>query len=185
MFSDGQFSCEHETSFDLYAPQYGDSHTNASEIKLAFIDRVLEAFRELPGVRAAVISSAMPLTGETWIDGIKRPDHPLPEGQQPNVNVRFVSADYFLVLGIPLLEGRLFTAADRNQPPSVVISEKTARDVFPGEDPIGKTVTGFALQDGPVTLIGVVANARVNTLKNVAQWLTCRTGSERRGPYPS
>ena len=153
---------------DLYAPQYGDSHKNVNEIKLAFIDRVLDALRQLPGVQSAAISSAMPLTGETWIDGIKRPDHPLPEGQQPNVNVRWVSPDYFSVLGIRLLEGRLLTAADRNQPPRVVISEKTARDVFPGQDPIGKTVTGFALQTGPVTVIGVVADARVNTLKSVA-----------------
>ena len=57
--------------------------------------------------------------------------------------------------------------------------------MFPGEDPICKTVTSFAQQDGPVTVIGVVADSRINTLKNVVAMFTCPIGSEPRGRYPS
>jgi FtsX-like permease family len=79
------FHADHLTlaEVDLYAPQYGDSNKNVNEIKLAFIDRVLDAFRQLPGVQAAAISSAMPLTGETWIDGTSGQIIRSPKGNNP------------------------------------------------------------------------------------------------------
>ncbi len=73
----------------LYAPQYDDSKPNFESAKLAFVDRAFTALRQLPGTQSVAITSAMPLAGETWIDNLVRPDHPVPEAEQPPVNVRF------------------------------------------------------------------------------------------------
>jgi predicted permease len=107
----------------------------------------------------------MPLAGETWIDGIMRPDQPKPEGQRPLVNVRMVSANYRSTLEIPLIAGRDLELSDKSHPGSALISAQTARTVWPGEDPIGKQ---FQLDGVMRTVIGVVGDARVNDLKKTA-----------------
>jgi len=154
---------------DLFAPQYGDSLPNNQAAKLAFADRAIEALEQLPGVQAAAMTSALPLTGETWIDPLMRPDHPLPEGEMPMINVRWVSQKFLTVTHMPLIEGRDFSAADRANPFVALISEKAARDGFPGEDPLGKKIGGIVPGgDHPLAVIGVVADARINGLKETA-----------------
>jgi len=91
---------------DLFSPQYGDNSLKVEATKQAFVDRTLTALGQLPGVQQVAISSAMPMTGETWIDELSRPDHPIREAQKPMVNVRFVSEDYLKTMQIPLLAGR-------------------------------------------------------------------------------
>jgi ABC-type antimicrobial peptide transport system permease subunit len=89
----------------------------------------------------------------------------LPEGQALNANARWVSPSYFSVLAIPILEGRAFTLADREHRHVLMLSQKTARDIFPGEDPIGRTVR---FEGASYTVAGVVADARINNLKTDA-----------------
>jgi predicted permease len=55
------------------------------------------------------------------------------------VAFRFVSGDYFEVMGISLLRGRTFTAAERDGSAVVIVSESTARTLWPNADPIGRT----------------------------------------------
>ena len=155
---------------DLFAPQYDDSRPGYQAAKLAFVDRALAGMERLPGVQSAAITSAVPLAGETWIDNITRPDHPLPPAEQPEVNVRFISPGYLATMGIPLAEGRNFTEADRAHPDVVLLSEQTAHEVFPGQDPIGHKVGSISPDDKQPTetVIGVVANARINGLKDTA-----------------
>jgi predicted permease len=167
------FDSSHVTlaQVDLFAPQYDDSRsTDYSAAKIAFIDRSLAGLQRLPGVQSAAITSAVPLAGETWIDNITRPDHPLPPAEQPDVNVRFVSPDYLATMRIPLAAGRNFSEADRAHPDVVLLSEQAAHEVFPGENPIGHKI-GSISPDGKQpteTVIGVVANARINGLKDTA-----------------
>ena len=155
---------------DLYAPQYDDSRPNYNAAKTAFLDRALAGLGSLPGVESAAITSAAPLAGETWIDNITRPDHPLPPAEQPEVNVRFISPGYLATMRISLVAGRSITEADRAHPDVVLLSEQAAREVFPGENPIGHKV-GSISPDSKIsteTVIGVVANARINGLKDTA-----------------
>ncbi len=165
------FDASHLTlaQVDLFSPQYGDSSPKVQEIKQAFADRAIAALGQLPGVQQVATSSAMPLTGETWIDALSRPDHPVPEAQKPMVNVRFVSEDYLKTMQIPLLAGRDFVDGDRADPRVVLISEGTARAAFNGENPLGRKLESI-IPDGqhPVTVIGVVADTRINGLKNTA-----------------
>ena len=165
------FDASHVTlaQVDLFAPQYGDSHLDVKAVKLAFADRTLAALGQLPGVQSVAITSVAPLTGENWVDNLFRPDHPLPAGTQPLINVRWINPDYLPTMQSPLVAGRNFTAADRANPYVALISAKTAREGFPGENPVGRVINNIVPDDKRnVTVIGVVADARINGLKDDA-----------------
>ncbi len=167
---DRGFDSSHVTlaQVDLFAPQYGDFSTPKAT-KLAFTDRTLVALNQLPGVQSVALTSVTPLTGETWVDNIFRPDHPVPAGQQPRINVRWINPEYMATMQVPLLSGRNLTAADRANPYVVLISERTAQEAFPGEDPVGKKINCLAPDDDhPMIVIGVVADTRINGLKDTA-----------------
>jgi predicted permease len=167
------FDSSHVTvaQVDLFSPQYSDANSTRSveAVKLAFADRVLTALRQLPGVQSATITSAAPLTGETWVDSLQRPDHPVPPADQLPINVRWIDQEYLRTMQIPLLAGRNFTADDRANPMVALISERTARDGFAGENPIGKEL-GNLVPDAPTgaRVIGVVADTRINGLRDQA-----------------
>jgi len=154
---------------DLYSPLYDDTKPNFKAAKLDFADRVMAALRALPGVQSAALTSAVPMAGETWVDDLTRPDHPVPVAERPQVNVRFISPEYFATMGIPLVKGHSFTQSDRSNPNLVMISERTAREAFGNEDPVGKKIISD-LPDGgnPATIVGVVADTRINGLKDTA-----------------
>jgi MacB-like periplasmic core domain len=99
-----------------------------------------------------------------WIDGLKRTDHPGPDGLQPVANIRSVSPSYLNTLKIPLIEGRDLEPSDKDHPGNALISLQTARAAWPGEDPVGKTLES----EGTHTVVGVVADERVNDLKKAA-----------------
>ncbi len=167
---DRGFDSSHVTAgqVDLYSPQYGDSQPNSKAAKTAFIDRAIEALRELPGVQSVGMTSELPMTGDTWIDGLDRVDHPLPPGEQPKVNLRWISPAYLSTMHIALVSGRDLSDADRANPNQALISEKTARDAFGSENPIGRKIKGFGGDETVNTIVGVAADARVNGLKAVA-----------------
>jgi len=148
---------------DLFAPQYGEKVPNIKAVKLAFADRTMAALAGLPGVQNVAVTSAMPLTGETWVDELDRPDHPVHKAERPLINVRWVNSDYLATMRIPLVAGRNLSPTDRGNPYVALISERTAREGFSGEDPVGRTITGIVPDDNhPITVIGVVADTRIN-----------------------
>jgi len=171
LHQDRGFDTSHVTvaQVDLFAPQYSDDRPNFSAAKLAFADRVLTTLRQLPGVQSASITSAAPLTGETWVDTLQRPDHPVPQADELPINVRWIDQDYLRTMQVPLVTGRNFTADDRANPLVALISEQTARKGFPGENPIGKEMSNLLpyLPSG-IRIIGVVADTRINGLRDNA-----------------
>jgi predicted permease len=162
------FDSRHVTlaQVDLYAPQYGDTNSGSDKVRAAFIDRALENLGRLPAVESVAMTSEMPLAGETWIDAIYRPDHPVPRNQEPTANMRWVSPSYLPTLRIPLIEGRNLQPSDRDHPTNALISQQMARATWPGEDPLGKTFTTG--DTDKYTVVGVVADARINNLKKTA-----------------
>lgn len=170
------FDTSHVTlaQVDLFAPQYGDSHPDVKAVKLAFADRVLSALHQLPGVQSVALTSVAPLTGETWVDNLVRPDHPVARGKEPAINVRWIDPEYLPTMHASLVAGRNFTADDRANPYVALISERTAREAFPGENPIGHRIINILPDpdsNKPVTIVGVVGNARINGLKDDAAML--------------
>lgn len=167
------FDTSHVTlaQVDLFSPQYGDARPNFKTVKQAFIDRTFAALQQLPGVQSVGLTSVAPLTGETWVDNLSRPDHPVPAGKEPLINVRWIDPEYLPTMHGSLVAGRNFTADDRANPFVALISERTAREGFPGENPVGRKITHVVPDpdnDKPITVIGVVADARINGLKDDA-----------------
>jgi predicted permease len=171
------FDASHVTAAEvvLMSPQYGDKRPTSKAAKLAYADRALTALQQLPGVHSVALTSVTPLTGETWVDYLVRPDHPLPQAEQPVINIRWIDPNYLATMQVPLLAGRGITATDRANPNVALISERTAREGFPSENPIGhkigEIVPGDNDHDSPVTVIGVVADTRINGLKDTAAML--------------
>jgi predicted permease len=154
------------TGVSLATPQYGNSPEEAGAVRARFIDHALTDLRQLPGVESVAMTSEMPIAGETWVSNIIRSDHPLPPGQEPEANIRWVSPSYISTLKIPLLAGRDLQPSDQNHPTNVLISERTALAAWPGEDPVGR-----AFEVGGETnymVVGVVADAHINDLKRTA-----------------
>jgi predicted permease len=131
----------------------------AAQRKLVFDDAVLNSLRALPGVESAALVSAMPLDGETWIDGISRSDRPT--NKPPLANFRWISPGYFETIRERLISGRLFDDRDATSK-TIIISQASARAAWPNENPIGRAIR----HDGKdYTVVGIVADARNNSLK--------------------
>lgn len=131
---------------------------------IAFQRSLLERVRSLPGVIAAGASDPMPFSnsfsaGSFDIVGRTRnPNDPSPVVAQPRT-----TPGYFEAMGIPLLRGRYFTAADsQGALPVAIIDDTVAKKFFPNEDPIGVKVTGAA--DRSYTIVGVVGAVKQRDL---------------------
>ncbi len=154
------------TGVSLGTPRYGNSPEEAGPVRASFIDHALTGLGQLPGVESVAMTSEMPIAGETWVSTITRSDHPVPPGQEPSANIRWVSPSYVSTLKIPLLAGRDLQPSDQNHPTNVLISEQAARAAWPGEDPVGRTFEVGG--EDHYTVVGVVADARINDLKRTA-----------------
>ena len=127
-----------------------------------FIKRVLDRVRQLPGVESAAVVTGMPIGnagnfGSFQIEG--RPQ--APRGQEPKTGMIEVSADYFEVLGVPLLQGRTLTGWDEsNAAQVVVVNEAFVRQFFPGENPLARRIvanaTGELVWDQIVGVVGTI-----------------------------
>jgi len=127
-----------------------------------FYDRLLEPLSAAPGVHWAAIVSALPLQGETWVDGAWLPGDSRPPLERPMANVRLISSDYFRVMGIPLLSGRALDETDRGRRVAV-ISQRVARTLWPEQDALGRTIARS--EEDISEVIGVVGDVRANVDK--------------------
>ncbi|MBI3931883.1 MAG: ABC transporter permease [Acidobacteria bacterium] len=119
----------------------------------------------LPGVEAAAAMSWGPFLGGS-ATRFALPDRPAPApGQEPVADVRMVTAGLFRTLGVPIRRGRDFTDADDAAHPGVVIvNERLARQHWPGEDPLGKTVRMAWDRTLEAEVVGVVGDVRLASL---------------------
>jgi putative ABC transport system permease protein len=162
------FQVEQALTFELSLP---DLRYENPPQQVTFFDQLLPRLRSIPGVQAAAGVMALPLSGSSFVLSFVvagRP--PLPPAQQPVMQVRVATAEYFSTLGIPLRRGRLFSADDRaGSTPVVVITEAAAKQHFQGEDPIGKKIT-LGWGRGPGTpraggeVVGIVGNVKAEGL---------------------
>ncbi len=132
------------------------------ENREGFYRRLLDDLSARPGVQAAAIGTALPLQGETWIDSAYIPGLPVSEASEVQVNVRFVSPDYFRTMGIPIRSGRTFSENDRERRVAL-ISERLAARLWPGGDAVGRTFTRGNNMNYEV--VGVVGDVRAEAHK--------------------
>ncbi len=153
---------------DLSRANYPEARTQS-----AFYEQLLNRLSSLPGVESVGVNSMLPLTqagtlfvgleSETGVSG--------PSGAEsgsggkargPLTCCASVNGDYFRLMGIPLLRGRVFTDADRKGSLRVaVVSEGVAKHFFPQDEPIGKRIRNQFQPDEWLTIVGVVGEVRV------------------------
>jgi len=150
------------------------------ELTAGFFQQLIERVKTLPGVEAAGVTSALPLTNSGWGKLFTLEDRTPPKSLDdvPNVQYRQVSPDYLSTLAIPIIKGRAFSEHDtRDALPVAVINETLARQYFENADPIGKRLflgppeelvppgilpPGFKFQH--FTIVGVIGDVRHNGL---------------------
>ncbi len=145
----------------LVPDNYGDPDQTR---QLTLLRSALERLRALPGVASAAITQQVPLNGNCIIGTRIRTD--VSPGLVPvEYQCNNVGPDYFRTIGIPLLQGREFTAADRKGASSVaIVSENFARAVFGGVNPIGHTITLDFPNEKSKRIVGVAKNSKYFTL---------------------
>jgi putative ABC transport system permease protein len=135
--------------------------------RIAFMHDVLGRAATLPGIRSVGAVNGLPLTGllgggTFWVDGRPMP----PQPQRPVALQRSATPDYFRTIGIPLVAGRLFTEADGDQAPRVVIVDQNlARRLFPGTSAIGQRLTIDYGMVRAAEIVGIVGDVKAERVE--------------------
>lgn len=130
-----------------------------------FFDRLVTELNGLPGVVSAGAGSDLPWTGyDENMGGFEIEGKKAPPKDDFHARYHMATPGYFSAMGIPLLEGRTFTAADKDGAPKVlIINQVMAKLYWPGEDVVGKRVS---FEDNPkkdsdwTTIVGVVGDVK-------------------------
>ncbi len=158
---DRGFQAEHIVTASIVLPDKSYSDRPA---RAAFYREALRRLNQLPGVEHAAVISVLPLAGDYWIDMIHIPGDTRPIMQLPSQHFRWVSPEYFEAIHLPLISGRFLSASDDGKNYALV-SELTAKTLWPGKDPVGQQFNRSGLTtEKPFTVIGVVGNARTLSL---------------------
>ena len=147
-------------------PLAGTRHDGDAPLR-EFTARLLERARAMPGVSDAAIGSSLPLDSGPVVRLIAS-DRPRPApDREPSAIVRAVDPGYFRTLGIRLVSGRTFTAADLSGAPRVaIVNEYLASLLFPGESALGRRIelararTAWTNRPGQLLIVGVAARCR-------------------------
>lgn len=135
-----------------------------------FYEQLLERTRMLPGVAAVGFTRYVPLgvTNGSVSIAIDRTGSP-PDANRFDTAETSVDPGYWNVIRTPIVRGRAFDATDSaSSPPVAIVNETFAHRYWPGEDPIGKTVT-FP-EAGPATKTGGVTAAVVGVARDAKYW---------------
>jgi predicted permease len=141
------------------------------EQKLVFFKRLLSKMHALPGLSQAALVSSLPLQGHSNHNSFKIEGRPEVKSLRdlPIADKRLATAEYFSLMGIPVLRGRAFTESDNETAPGVaIIDESVARQYWPHDDPVGKRIRYFAanleMHDW-LTVVGVVGSVKQNRIE--------------------
>jgi putative ABC transport system permease protein len=137
-----------------------------TERQRAFRDELLTKARAVPGVARAALTFALPIDGSQWNSIFIVSGKPVPDrAHLPSSAFTPVSDGYFETVGMRLIRGRTIEARDEATTPRVaVVNESFAREMWPGEDPIGKRLKqGWPEDDNAWTeVVGLIADVKFN-----------------------
>jgi putative ABC transport system permease protein len=147
----------------LSAEVFGNftKYPDAASLRRLYVN-ILERVQSAPGVVSAAITNAVPLDqlqpGQTRFT-VRGRAYSTPD-ERPVTDVRVVSPDYFLTLGVQLVEGRLLSELDHEEAaPVVVINEALARREWNGRNPLGAEVA-FGNGQNWARVVGIVADVK-------------------------
>jgi predicted permease len=147
-----------------------DDAKHTAEQKAGLVRELRRRLAALPGV-AAVTNAAAPVYGYQLAAVSLNGEAPTAHSKRAFIDYAFVEPNYFQTLGIPLLFGHNFQQQSGQTESSVILSESAAKQLWPGESPIGGTLRlgtdglfhrkGQLTPDGPLyQVIGVAADTR-------------------------
>jgi putative ABC transport system permease protein len=151
------------------------TYQRREDYRVEFVSRryqqLLERVATVPGVIAVAANSDLPFVGQKpWYRGEVSVQGQSTEEQKRNplVNYQSVSPDYFQVMQIPLLRGRVFTDRDTVRPDGhhdvAIVSRSLAERLWPDADPLGKRVNCDDDGAGCAEIIGIVGDVKHNSL---------------------
>jgi putative ABC transport system permease protein len=138
-----------------------ERYTDPAAIR-SFWERLERRVEALPGVEAVAFADGRPPAGVGNINNFDLEDHPTPPGEsEPTAPWVSVSPEYFEVMGVPLLAGRIFDERDAApDAPSVVIVDRAwAERYFPGQEVLGRRLHEGGSPDW-TTVVGVVGDVK-------------------------
>jgi putative ABC transport system permease protein len=177
---DPGFDEENLLTFGLFLPASGYQDGDA---QIAFHQRLNDALRSLPGVNAVAAMNGLPPRRDVNANDMEFEGYnfqPNTGMAAPNVDYwQFATADYLATMGIPLVGGRAFTAADGpDAPPVLLINETLARVFYQGQDPLGRRLRPCCGDELPwFTIVGIVKDVKQGGLEEP-------TGTETYFHYP-
>jgi putative ABC transport system permease protein len=125
---------------------------------VAFFKEATERIATLPGVKAAGITSVLPLSDNFDGRGLVVEDYPKPEGEEISVDLYVVTPGYLTAMEIPLQHGRAIADQDSGQSAKVaLINQRMAEQLWPTQDPVGRRIRFSGNTNSPWrTIVGVV-----------------------------
>ena len=131
-----------------------------------FAEQLLNALQNVPGLESSTISGDVPLNGGNRTLYARGDRDVPPIEQRANGPSHDIAPRYFKTLGISLLTGREFNEHDTADSQKVcLISQAGAKKVYPGENPIGKTLLVSSL-GVPYEIVGIVGDVRSVRVKD-------------------
>ena len=133
---------------------------------IGFYEALKQRLEALPGVERVAAVTQLPATVSSWSSSLAvRGRDPLP---QTDILHREVLGNYFAVMRVPLISGRVFEDQDRQgSTPVVVVNEAFVKEFFPGEEPVGAQIAFDRFTDSTSlwrTIVGVVGSERQGSL---------------------
>ena len=157
------FQSDHMLLFRLNPPRsvYDDARA------MRFYAGLEERLAALPGVRSVTMST-IAIMGDGHSGTSFHVTGTPVDREQVRVQINGVGQDFFQTMGIPILQGRGFTAQDTaNSPKVAVINQALAKRFFPKGDAIGRRFEADAEDvDVPATIVGIAADTRYADLRS-------------------
>jgi predicted permease len=143
-------------------------HYKDEKLRFAFIKRLGEELRALPGVSSVGFTTNLAFGGNINDNAISIEGRPLAPGESIQTHYTSgVAGDFFAAMGIPLREGRLLTDDDSNRSLRVcVVDEDVVRRYWPGKSALGRRIFNGApgKPEEAYTVVGVVGTAKQTDL---------------------
>ena len=173
------FNPDHVLTFGVSLPS---ARYPTPEQKAEFWQRALEALRQIPGVEIAGATSRLPLLPGNSTRGLMIRD--LPPNVQASAHYRTASPDYFRAMGIPLLRGRVFEEADREDGRSSPSSARRRRSAS-GRIAIRSASASRSTSRRSPSSASSATCTRPRSTRRRSRRSTCRTGRIRGRPWCS
>src|SRR5581483_139366 len=132
----------------------------------ALIDRLRERLASLPGVVSVGATQMTPLSNSGMSANVTVEGYKAAEDENTDCQLTAVSPDYFRTLGVPLIAGREFTAADDGRNKVVIVNQAFVDHFLPGQNPLGRRIIqGSGTVKPDMEIVGVVGNTRHESVR--------------------